>query len=186
MIDTRWMAAACKTGLMTAAIALASVGYATTLRLYPGFAEVQEPVSSATTSLNVSLSPAAWAGVIPGTVNLRGLAFSSAVQGQDPAWLTRWEGRLLTLRTGEKTEPVTLIRAADLTIKDTAGEFRRVALAQLSFPELPPLDAETAAPTLTFTLPKPGAGTLSYLNPRPELVAALHAEYCGEGCSGQG
>jgi len=92
MIDTRWMTAACKTGLMTAAIALASVGYATTLRLYPGFAEVQEPVSSATTSLGVSLSPAAWAGVIPGTVNLRGLAFSSAVQGQDPAWLTRWEG----------------------------------------------------------------------------------------------
>ncbi|MFB9994197.1 hypothetical protein ACFFLM_19765 [Deinococcus oregonensis] len=143
---------------MTVTIALASAAQATSLRLYPSFAEVQEAVSAASTSLSISLSPAVWAGIIPGTVNLRGLAFSSAVQGQNPAWLTRWEGKILTLRTGqqggsEKAEPVTLIRAADLTIKDGAGEFRRVTLAQLSFPELPPLDASDATPTLTFALP---------------------------------
>ncbi|WP_231881588.1 DUF4139 domain-containing protein [Deinococcus puniceus] len=155
-----------KLGFVTLVIALASAAQATTLRLYPSFAEVQEPVSAASTSLSVSLSPAVWAGVIPGTVNLRGLAFSSAVQGQDPAWLARWEGKTLTLRTGvtgEKAESVTLIRAADLTVKDGAGEFRRVMLAQLSFPELPPLNAEAATPTLTFALPQPGTGTLSYL-----------------------
>lgn len=152
-----------KLGFVTLVIALTSAAQATTLRLYPSFAEVQEPVSAASTSLNVSLSSAVWAGVIPGTVNLRGLAFSSAVQGQDPAWLTRWEGKTLTLRTGEKAEPVTLIRAADLIVKDAAGEFRQVNLAQLSLPELPPLNAEAATPTLTFVLPQPGTGTLSYL-----------------------
>ncbi|UQN06457.1 hypothetical protein [Deinococcus sp. QL22] len=152
-----------KLGFVTLVIALASAAQATTLRLYPSFAEVQEPVSAASTSLNVSLSPAVWAGIIPGTFNLRGLAFSSVVQGQDSAWLTRWEGKTLTLRTGEKAEPVTLIRAADLTVKDGAGDYRRVTLAQLSFPELPPLNAEAATPTLTFALPQAGAGTLSYL-----------------------
>jgi hypothetical protein len=157
-----------KLSCVTLVIAVASAAQATTLRLYPSFAEVQEPVSAASTSLSVSLSPAVWAGLIPGTVNLRGLAFGSVVQGQDPAWLTRWEGKTLTLRTGqqgagEKAEPVTLIRAADLTVKDGAGEFRRVTLAQLSFPELPPLNPEAATPTLTFALTQSGAGTLSYL-----------------------
>ncbi|THF72013.1 hypothetical protein E7T06_00515 [Deinococcus sp. Arct2-2] len=149
-----------------ASAALTSAAQTTSLRLYPSFAEVQEPVSAASTSFSVSLSPAVWAGIIPGTVNLRGLAFSSAVQGQDPAWLSRWEGKIVTLRTGaagEKAEPVTLIRAADLTVRDAAGEFRRVTLAQLSFSELPPLNAEAATPTLTFALPQPGTGTLSYL-----------------------
>jgi hypothetical protein len=150
--------------LLTAALAL-TLGSATAadLRIYPSFSEVREPVRATGSTLTVTLPEAAWAGIIPGSLDLDGLSFSSAVQRQEANWLASLEGRAVYLRTGEKVEPVTLIRARDLLVRDAQGRYRTARYEDLSFDVLPPPNPLSPTQTLTFTLPQPGAGTLSYL-----------------------
>ncbi|SMB93742.1 DUF4139 domain-containing protein [Deinococcus hopiensis] len=150
---------------LTAAFVLAlGTASAADLRIYPSFAEVREPVRASGTTLTVTLPEAAWAGIIPGTLDLDGLAFSSAVQRLEATWLASLEGKAVYLRReGEGAEAVTLVRARDLLVKDAAGRYRTVRFEDLSFDVLPPVNPQSPVQSLTFTLPQAGAGTLSYL-----------------------
>ena len=132
------------------------------LRLYPGFAEVRTPISSRSTRLTVTLPQDVWAAVIPGSLDLEGLPYASALRTVQPGWLAALEGKKITLRENGKRQVVTLIRARDLLIRDAAGEYRTVSAGQLSFASLPPLDSASGQ-TVSFGLNAPGRGTLSYL-----------------------
>lgn len=147
--------------VLAAALGMAS---AADLRIYPSFSEVREPVRATGSTLTVTLPEAAWAGLIPGTLDLDGLSFSAAVQRQEAGWLASQEGKRVYVRREDgSTEPVTLVRARDLLVRDAQGRYRTVRYEDLSFDVPPPLNPLTPVQTLTFTLPQPGAGTLTYL-----------------------
>ncbi len=148
--------------MMALALATGSAS-AADLRIYPSFSEVRETVKATGTTLSVNLPQEAWNSVIPGSLDLDGVAFSSAVQKQEANWLTSLEGKPVFLRTGDKIETVTLIRARDLLIKDAQGRYRNVAYSDLSFTDLPPLNPQSPTQTLTYTVPNGATGTLSYL-----------------------
>lgn len=152
--------------LLAAALALGTAN-ATDLRIYPSFAEVRQPVTSTGTALNVSLPQQAWENVLAGSLDLEGLAFDSAVQKLEANWLSSLEGKTVflvqTTADGEKTEPVTLVRARDLLVKDAAGRYFNVRYEQLRFDTPPPTNPLSPSQTLTYTLPKAGSGTLVYL-----------------------
>ncbi|MBB6016615.1 DUF4139 domain-containing protein [Deinococcus radiopugnans] len=152
--------------LLAAALALGTAN-ATDLRIYPSFAEVRQPVTSTGTALNVSLPQQAWENVLAGSLDLEGLAFDSAVQKLETNWLSGLEGKTVflvqTTADGEKTEPVTLVRARDLLVKDAAGRYFNVRYEQLRFDTPPPTNPLSPSQTLTYSLPKAGSGTLVYL-----------------------
>ena len=148
---------------LAAALALAASAHATDLRIYQTFGEVRTPITASSTTYQVDLPNSAWQNLIPGTIDLEGLSSTQAVQTRGVSWLTNLEGKSVTLREGDKTQTVTLIRAADLLIKDASGQYRNVSYAQLSFPVLPPLNAQQPGQRLIYSLTKPGNGDLSYL-----------------------
>ncbi|QFP76646.1 DUF4139 domain-containing protein [Deinococcus sp. AJ005] len=156
-----------KTTLLLAAALALGTANATDLRIYPSFAEVRQPVTSTGNTLNVSLPQQAWQNVLPGSLELDGLAFGSAVQKLEANWLSGLEGKTVYLvkatSEGEKTEPVTLIRASDLLVKDAAGRYFNVRYEQLRFDTPPPTNPVSPSQTLTYNLPKAGSGTLVYL-----------------------
>jgi len=151
--------------LLTAALALAlGSASAADLRIYPSFSEVREPVRAGEKTLTISLPEAAWSGIIPGTLDLDGLPFSSAVQRLEANWLASLEGKTVYVkREGEAVETVTLVRARDLLVRDAGGRYRTVRFEDLLFDVLPPVNALAPVQSLTFTLPQAGAGTLTYL-----------------------
>ena len=137
---------------------------ATDIRIYPSFTEVREPVSAAGKTLTVALPQEAWNGVIGGSLDLEGLAFDSAVQKLEANWLSSLEGKTVYLeREGGKTEPVTLVRAKDLLVKDASGKYFTVSYDKLQFDVLPPANPLSPSQTLTYSLKNAGSGTLSYL-----------------------
>ena len=144
--------------------ALLSHAAATDIRIYPSFTEVRENVSSGGTTLTVALPQEAWDGVIQGSLDLEGLSFNSAVQRLEANWLSGLEGKTVYLeRDGGKTEPVTLVRARDLLVKDAGGKYFTVRYEDLQFDVLPPANPLSPSRTLVFDLKGPGSGTLSYL-----------------------
>ncbi len=155
-----------RTLMMVAALTLGAAN-ATDLRIYPSFAEVRQPVTSTGNTLNVSLPQQAWENVLAGSLDLEGLAFNSAVQKLEANWLSALEGKTVFLvqtdGNSEKTEPVTLIRARDLLVKDAAGRYFNVRYEQLRFDTPPPTNPLSPSQTLSYTLPKAGSGTLVYL-----------------------
>lgn len=137
---------------------------ATDIRIYPSFTEVREPVSAAGKTLTVALPQEAWNGVIGGSLDLEGLAFDSAVQKLEANWLSGLEGKTVYLeREDGKTEPVTLVRAKDLLVKDASGKYFTVSYDKLQFDVLPPANPLSPSQTLTYSLKNAGGGTLSYL-----------------------
>lgn len=149
--------------LLAAVLALGSAS-ATDIRIYPSFTEVREQVSSQGNTLTVALPQEAWNGVIAGSLDLEGLAFDSAVQKLEANWLSSLEGKTVYIKHDDgKVEPVTLVRARDLLVKDAAGKYFSVQYGQLQFDVLPPANPLTPSQTLVFNLPKAGSGTLSYL-----------------------
>ncbi len=154
---------AARTLSLAAALALAASAHATDLRIYQNFGEVRTPITASGNSYRVELPDSAWQNLIPGTIDIEGLSYTQAVQTRGVSWLTSLEGQPVTLREDGKTQTVTLIRAADLLIKDASGQYRNVSYAQLSFPVLPPLNAQQPGQSLIYSLTKPGKGTLSYL-----------------------
>lgn len=156
-----------KTFLAVAALSL-GLAQAADLRIYPSFTEVREPVMSSGTTLSVALPQEAWAGVIPGSLDLEGLAFDSAVQRLDPNWLSSLEGKTVYLRRRSdsgpaQVEPVTLIRARDLLVRDAQGRYFNVNYEDLQFDVPPPVNPLSPSQALVFSLPRAGSGTLSYL-----------------------
>lgn len=150
---------------ITAAALLLGSAHATDLRIYQGFAEVRTPVTASATTLTVDLPDSVWGGIVAGSLDLEGLPYLKAVQQRQNSWLTSLEGQEVTLREGTegKEQTVTLVRAADLLIKDAAGRYRNVRFEQLAFPKLPPLNAQNPTQNMTYTLKAAGKGTLTYL-----------------------
>ena len=152
--------------LTKAAVAAAltlSAAQATDLRIYQNFGEVRTPISASGNEYRVELPDTAWQNLIPGSLDLEGLSYTQAIQTRGESWLKSLEGQQLTLRENDKSQQVTLIRAADLLIKDASGQYRNVSYGQLSFPKPPPLNAQQPQQSLTYTLTQPGQGILSYL-----------------------
>lgn len=151
--------------LLTLAFALSlGAAGATDLRIYPNFTEVRQSVTSTGNTLSVSLPQEAWAGVVPGSLDLEGLNFNAAIQKLEPNWLTSLEGKTVYLENKDgKAEPVTLIRARDLLVKDAQGRYFTVSYEQLQFGEMPPSNPQSASQTLVYSLAQAGTGTLSYL-----------------------
>ncbi|PTA69443.1 DUF4139 domain-containing protein [Deinococcus arcticus] len=150
--------------VLTAACALAlGSAQAADLRIYPSFSEVRVPVSSATTTLSVNLPQDTWESILAGSLDLDGLAFTQAIQKQEPNWLAGLEGKTVFLKRGDTTEPVTLVRARDLLVKDAQGRFFNARYEELQFDVVPPVNAQRPTQSVTYTLARPGQGTLGYL-----------------------
>ncbi|MPY68093.1 hypothetical protein F8S09_15660 [Deinococcus sp. SDU3-2] len=151
---------------------------ATDLRVYPGFSEVREGVTVQGQRLEITLAEGVWPGLLPGSLELRGLGLTGIVQDRAPGWLERFQGQTVKLRENGQSQPVTLVRASDLTIRDAAGDYRQVRLDQLAFPTLPPQEPLAGPRRLIFEVAQPGQGVFSYLtrsvtwSPRYILSAA--------------
>ena len=136
---------------------------ASDLRVYRDFSEVRENVTASGPRLEVMLPEGVWPGLLPGSLELRGLGWNQLVQERGPGWLRRLEGQTVKLREEGRAEPVILIRASDLTIRDASGDYRQVRLDQLAFPALPPEEPLAGPQRLVFDVAAPGQGVLSYL-----------------------
>jgi hypothetical protein len=152
-----------KRTLMVLSALTLGAAHATDLRIYPSFTEVRQPVQSTGTTLSVSLPQQAWENVLPGSLDLEGLPFAQAAQTLEANWLSGLEGKTVYLERDGKTEPVTLIRARDLLVKDAAGRYFNVRYEDLRFDTPPPTNPQSPSQTLTYTLPRAGSGTLVYL-----------------------
>jgi len=152
--------------------------HATDLRLYPQFAEVREPVTINAPRFTTVLPDGVLPGLLPGSIELRGIGFTQMTQDRTDSWLKTYEGTTLKLIVDGNSEAVTLVRASDLTVRDAAGDYRRVTLNQLTFPTLPPEAGVAGSPRLTFDVTGSGPGMLQYLtrslswSPRFTLSAA--------------
>nr|WP_246580677.1 hypothetical protein [Deinococcus aestuarii] len=136
---------------------------ATDLRVYPAFSEVREAVIVPGKRLELPLAEGIWPGLLPGSLELRGLGLTQLVQDRGPGWLQRFEGQTVKLRENGQSQPVILVRVSDLTVRDTAGDYRQVRLDQLAFPTLPPEEPTTGPRRLVFEVAQPGPGVFSYL-----------------------
>ncbi|MDR6217627.1 DUF4139 domain-containing protein [Deinococcus soli (ex Cha et al. 2016)] len=133
------------------------------LRIYPSFSEVREPVTADTNTLRLNLPLDTWQNILSGSLDLEGLSFTQAIQKQEANWLSSLEGQTIYLRRDGKTEPVTLIRARDLLVKDTQGRYFTARYEDLQFDAAPPANPQAPTQSVTYTLAQPGKGTLSYL-----------------------
>lgn len=145
------------------ALGFSVAAQATDLRLYPQFGEVREPITVTAPRHTMVLPEGVLPGLLPGTIELRGVGFTQLIQDHTDPWLRAFEGKPIKLITDGKSEPVTLIRASDLTVRDAAGDYRQVTLSQLAFPALPPAEGQTGSPRLTFDVTGSGPATLHYL-----------------------
>ncbi|MBZ9749382.1 DUF4139 domain-containing protein [Deinococcus sp. HMF7604] len=137
--------------------------HAADLRIYPSFSEVRQPVSSTTNTLNINLPQDTWDSILAGSLDLDGLAFTQAIQKQEPNWLANLEGKTVYLKRDGELEPVTLVRARDLLVKDAQGRYFNARYEDLQFDVLPPVNAQRPTQSVTYTLARPGQGTLGYL-----------------------
>lgn len=156
--------------LKAALVSLALLGQvgATELRLYPQFAEVRVPISVTGGVYRVDLLSPAYGGLLSGTLDLEGLNYTQAETSTGRSttdWLASQEGQTVVLRENGQVQHVTLIRAADVLIRDESGVYRRVNADQLGFTVVPPLERlkQNVTQAVTFTLAKPGNGVLTYL-----------------------
>ncbi|NTY02158.1 DUF4139 domain-containing protein [Deinococcus sp. JMULE3] len=133
------------------------------LRIYPSFSEVREPVTADTNTLRLNLPLDTWQNILSGSLDLEGLTFTQAIQKQEANWLSSLEGQTIYLRRDGKTEPVTLIRARDLLVKDAQGRYFTARYEDLQFDAAPPANPQAPTQSVTYTLAQPGKGTLSYL-----------------------
>lgn len=139
--------------------------HASDLRLYPSFSEVRQAVSTDSTTLKIRLPQKAWQGILAGSIELEGLPFNAMQQSLEANWLSALEGKKVYLKRGEAdAQQVTLVRAQDLLVKNSAGRFLNVKYDELQFEQQPPENASSSSRSLSFLLPRAGKGTLSYLS----------------------
>lgn len=136
--------------------------HAAELRLYPSFAEVREPVKIQNGVVSVVFGQEAANFLVPGSLGVEGVNVVSGLSQVTSTWLATQEGQTVWLTQNGQTEPVTLVRAEDLLIRDAQGRYRTVTFDQLSFATLPP--PNPAAPQVQYSYQVRGTGgTLSYL-----------------------
>lgn len=127
-------------------LAISSSAFATELRIYPSFAEVQQPVTLTAqgekASYDAAFPMSAWQWIQAGSLSLAGAALSRLqVQPADLDWLSSQEGRaVIWRRPGQEAVEATLIRASDLLLKLNSGEYVNAGRNELGFKAAPPRD----------------------------------------------
>ena len=120
---------------------LPSTTYATDLRIYPMFSEVQQPAAA-----EITFPFGAWRWIQPGSFTVSGAAPATiSLQPAELDWLRTQEGKSVTwVQPGQapgsgNAVQATLERADDLLIKLGGGEYVNAGRAELAFSEKPPL-----------------------------------------------
>lgn len=110
---------------------------ATSLRLYPTFAEVRREVNPARP---LTFTAGAWSLLQPGSLGLSGVPLAQIrVRPTDLDWLTTQEGQpVQVMRAGGPALEGTLVRAADLLVRLSSGESLNVRPEELAFASEPP------------------------------------------------
>ncbi|WP_339097770.1 hypothetical protein ACINK0_15005 [Deinococcus sp. VB343] len=115
---------------------LPSVAFATDLRVYPSFTEVQQPAAA-----EVTFPFGAWRWIQPGSFTVSGaIPAAISLQPAELDWLRTQEGKSVTwVQPGQAPVQATFERADDLLIKLSSGEYVNAGRAELAFSEKPPL-----------------------------------------------
>lgn len=122
------------------------MGHATDLRLYPTFGEVRQPLTlSATNGRAVheqTFSRLAWNLLQPGSLSFFGAPLARIESWPtDLEWLATQEGQpVRVLRAGQAPLEATLVRASDLLVRLSSGDYLNVTPGELAFSSLPPRD----------------------------------------------
>ena len=123
--------------LATCAMLIGTVSQAADLRIYSGFGEVRQAAVVQNGQISLNLPVSLYSTIIPDSLDLDGMQVVSRSLAQQANWLSSLEGKTVTLRENNKTERVTLVRAHDLLIKDSQGQYRTVQATSLSYDALP-------------------------------------------------
>ena len=154
--------------LATSALLMGTVSLssaeAADLRIYSGFGEVRQAATVQNGQISLTLPVSLYSTIIPDSLDLDGAQVASRSLVQQANWLSSLEGKMVTLRENNKTERVTLVRARDLLIRDSQGQYRTVQAASLSYDALPPLNPFSPSWQATFNVVgTAGKPTLTYL-----------------------
>ena len=133
------------------------------LRIYQSFSEVRTLVQSDADHLSLTFPSTTWSAIDDTSITLLGLPYTSKTTVARESWLTSFEGQQVWLQRQGASEEVTLIRAEDLVVQNTAGAFFHVQEGDLLLPAAPPPRSHQGVVTLTFTLPAAGEGVLTYV-----------------------
>lgn len=134
------------------------------LRVYADFSEVRTQVETTADTLEFTFPQGVWEHVLPASLGVLELPYSSVTHAEAPSWLVRLEGQRVSLRLDPLAplREATLVRAADLLVQDE-NAFYRVREDQLVFHELPREKTQNAARDVVSHLKEPGEGVLTYL-----------------------
>lgn len=133
------------------------------MRLYPQFAEIEQPVEIESTKIKVLLSSADWQYMVSNSFELRG-ATVLAMSRRAVAPLTYLEGQTLSVRLvkDQPPVPVKLVRASDLLVTGPDG-YQFIDIDQIVFNVLPKTEYEQPVQEVKFELKNTAESTLNYL-----------------------
>lgn len=134
------------------------------LRVYPEFSEVRTLVETSRSTLELSFSQGVWSFMVPDSLGLLSLPYSSVTHAETPSWLADLEGQRVNVRLDPLAplQGAVLMRASDLLVQDEHGYYR-VREDQLVFREPPGERNQDQARSVTFRLKAAGEGLLTYL-----------------------
>lgn len=133
------------------------------LRVYHAFTDITSRVQSDAPQLRLTFSTRAWTDIQPHSLTLRGLPYTARTDTPGVSWLTSLEGRTIHVRQlARDPEEVTLVRAADLLVRDRRGAHFHAEPRDLLFPDVPPTRSADGAVVVQYDLSGPGEGHLSY------------------------
>ncbi|MGY2896133.1 hypothetical protein [Deinococcus sp. UYEF24] len=114
---------------------VSSNAFATDLRIYPTFTEVQQPASQ-----ELTFPSAQWRWTQPGSFSVDGGTLALSLQPAELDWIRTQEGKSVTWTPpGRAPVPATLERVDDLLLKLSTGEYVNAQRGDLTFSEKPPL-----------------------------------------------
>lgn len=133
------------------------------MRLYPRFAEIEQPIEVKNTEIKVFLSSADWEHIVVNSFELRGPTVL-AMSRRAIAPLTYLEGQTLSVRLvkDQPPVPVKFIRASDLLVTGPDG-YQFIDMDQIVFDTLPKAAHEQSVQEIKFHLKNTVEGTLNYL-----------------------
>ncbi len=161
--------------LATSAMLIGTVSHAADLRIYSGFGEVRQAAAVQNGQISLNLPVSLYNTIIPDSLDLDGVQVVSRSLVQQANWLSSLEGKTVTLRENNKTERVTLVRARDLLIRDSQGQYRTVQAASLSYDALPPLNPFSPSWQATFNVTGNATGNATGAVGKPILTYLTRA-----------